>query len=166
MTSCVVLRWIGPRLWPMSAVIGSSPPQDIPVLNSLCSILQSTATRHLLILSYTLIIKVWITFPGWISLAFQGDIFVNDQTQSMCSIFFIYRAPSSYLAPPFFSHLKCFFCTPFCLSLPPSITFSFTFPLISLQEDYNRLLTKYAEAENTIDRLRLEAKVVKVEIRL
>ncbi|KAF5896244.1 AT-hook-containing transcription factor-like isoform X1, partial [Clarias magur] len=28
-----------------------------------------------------------------------------------------------------------------------------------LQEDYNRLLTKYAEAENTIDRLRLEAKV-------
>ncbi|XP_067107195.1 microtubule organization protein AKNA [Osmerus mordax] len=28
-----------------------------------------------------------------------------------------------------------------------------------LQEDYNRLLTKYAEAENTIDRMRLEAKV-------
>ncbi|XP_063334942.1 microtubule organization protein AKNA isoform X3 [Pelmatolapia mariae] len=28
-----------------------------------------------------------------------------------------------------------------------------------LQEDYDRLLTKYAEAENTIDRLRLEAKV-------
>ncbi|XP_026052257.1 AT-hook-containing transcription factor isoform X1 [Carassius auratus] len=28
-----------------------------------------------------------------------------------------------------------------------------------LQENYNRLLTKYAEAENTIDRLRLEAKV-------
>ncbi|KAJ8413832.1 hypothetical protein AAFF_G00064300 [Aldrovandia affinis] len=28
-----------------------------------------------------------------------------------------------------------------------------------LQEDYHRLLTKYAEAENTIDRLRLEAKV-------
>nr|XP_061836729.1 uncharacterized protein akna isoform X1 [Nerophis lumbriciformis]XP_061836730.1 uncharacterized protein akna isoform X1 [Nerophis lumbriciformis] len=28
-----------------------------------------------------------------------------------------------------------------------------------LQEDYNRLLTKYAEAGNTIDRLRLEAKV-------
>ncbi|KAL2099520.1 hypothetical protein ACEWY4_003914 [Coilia grayii] len=28
-----------------------------------------------------------------------------------------------------------------------------------LQEDYKRLLTKYAEAENTIDRLRLEAKV-------
>ncbi|KAI4902648.1 hypothetical protein NFI96_028708 [Prochilodus magdalenae] len=28
-----------------------------------------------------------------------------------------------------------------------------------LQDDYNRLLTKYAEAENTIDRLRLEAKV-------
>ncbi|KAA0719888.1 AT-hook-containing transcription factor [Triplophysa tibetana] len=28
-----------------------------------------------------------------------------------------------------------------------------------LQEDYNRLLTKYAEAENTIDRLRLKAKV-------
>ncbi|XP_028830006.1 AT-hook-containing transcription factor isoform X3 [Denticeps clupeoides] len=28
-----------------------------------------------------------------------------------------------------------------------------------LQEDYNKLLTKYAEAENTIDRLRLEAKV-------
>lgn len=27
------------------------------------------------------------------------------------------------------------------------------------KEDYNRLLTKYAEAENTIDRLRLEAKV-------
>ncbi|CAJ1070812.1 AT-hook-containing transcription factor isoform X1 [Xyrichtys novacula] len=33
-------------------------------------------------------------------------------------------------------------------------------PLIQqLQEDYNRLLIKYAEAENTIDRLRLEAKV-------
>ncbi|XP_026152809.1 microtubule organization protein AKNA isoform X2 [Mastacembelus armatus] len=31
--------------------------------------------------------------------------------------------------------------------------------LNQLQEDYNRLLTKYAEAENTIDRLRLEAKV-------
>ncbi|XP_031133408.1 microtubule organization protein AKNA isoform X3 [Sander lucioperca] len=30
--------------------------------------------------------------------------------------------------------------------------------LDQLQEDYNRLLTKYAEAENTIDRLRLEAK--------
>ncbi|KAM6986428.1 microtubule organization protein AKNA [Aplochiton taeniatus] len=28
-----------------------------------------------------------------------------------------------------------------------------------LQEDYNRLLTKYAEAENTIDRMRLKAKV-------
>ncbi|KAI7796098.1 microtubule organization protein AKNA isoform X2 [Triplophysa rosa] len=28
-----------------------------------------------------------------------------------------------------------------------------------LQEDYNRLLTKYAEAENTIDRLRLKAQV-------
>lgn len=27
------------------------------------------------------------------------------------------------------------------------------------KDDYNRLLTKYAEAENTIDRLRLEAKV-------
>ncbi|XP_013880278.1 AT-hook-containing transcription factor [Austrofundulus limnaeus] len=31
--------------------------------------------------------------------------------------------------------------------------------LQQLQDDYNRLLTKYAEAENTIDRLRLEAKV-------
>ncbi|XP_037607862.1 microtubule organization protein AKNA isoform X1 [Sebastes umbrosus] len=30
--------------------------------------------------------------------------------------------------------------------------------LEQLQDDYNRLLTKYAEAENTIDRLRLEAK--------
>ncbi|XP_040929005.1 microtubule organization protein AKNA isoform X3 [Betta splendens] len=34
-----------------------------------------------------------------------------------------------------------------------------TILLEQLQEDYNRLLTKYAEAENTIDRLRLEAKV-------
>lgn len=33
------------------------------------------------------------------------------------------------------------------------------FIFLFLQEDYNRLLTKYAEAENTIDRLRLEAKV-------
>ncbi|XP_075936056.1 microtubule organization protein AKNA [Anarhichas minor] len=31
--------------------------------------------------------------------------------------------------------------------------------LDQLEEDYNRLLTKYAEAENTIDRLRLAAKV-------
>nr|XP_054600684.1 microtubule organization protein AKNA isoform X2 [Nothobranchius furzeri] len=31
--------------------------------------------------------------------------------------------------------------------------------LQQLQEDYNNLLTKYAEAENTIDRLRLEARV-------
>ncbi|XP_072228677.1 uncharacterized protein akna [Leuresthes tenuis] len=31
--------------------------------------------------------------------------------------------------------------------------------LEQLQEDHNRLLTKYAEAENTIDRLRLEARV-------
>lgn len=46
----------------------------------------------------------------------------------------------------------------------PSLTF--LFPLLSLQEDYNRLLTKYAEAENTIDRLRLEAKVVNLEIRI
>ncbi|XP_029941441.1 microtubule organization protein AKNA [Salarias fasciatus] len=30
---------------------------------------------------------------------------------------------------------------------------------LRLQDDYNRLLTKYAAAENTIDRLRLEAKV-------
>lgn len=30
----------------------------------------------------------------------------------------------------------------------------------SLQEDYHKLLTKYAEAENTIDQLRLGAKVV------
>ncbi|XP_047425176.1 microtubule organization protein AKNA isoform X2 [Mugil cephalus] len=30
--------------------------------------------------------------------------------------------------------------------------------LVQFQEDYKRLLTKYAEAENTIDRLRLEAK--------
>lgn len=29
-----------------------------------------------------------------------------------------------------------------------------------LQEDYHRLLTKYAEAENTIDQLRLGAKVL------
>ncbi|XP_041825064.1 microtubule organization protein AKNA isoform X2 [Melanotaenia boesemani] len=36
--------------------------------------------------------------------------------------------------------------------------------LEQLQEDYNRLLTKYAEAENTIDRLRLEAKSQRAEI--
>ncbi|XP_044030881.1 microtubule organization protein AKNA isoform X2 [Siniperca chuatsi] len=36
--------------------------------------------------------------------------------------------------------------------------------LEQLQEDYNRLLTKYAEAENTIDRLRLEAKDRPIEI--
>ncbi|XP_045923197.1 microtubule organization protein AKNA isoform X3 [Micropterus dolomieu] len=36
--------------------------------------------------------------------------------------------------------------------------------LDQLQEDYNRLLTKYAEAENTIDRLRLEAKDRPIEI--
>ncbi|XP_032395438.1 microtubule organization protein AKNA isoform X2 [Etheostoma spectabile] len=35
--------------------------------------------------------------------------------------------------------------------------------LDQLQEDYNRLLTKYAEAENTIDRLRLEAKDRRIE---
>ncbi|XP_039636513.1 microtubule organization protein AKNA isoform X3 [Perca fluviatilis] len=35
--------------------------------------------------------------------------------------------------------------------------------LDQLQEDYNRLLTKYAEAENTIDRLRLEAKDRSIE---
>lgn len=29
-----------------------------------------------------------------------------------------------------------------------------------LQEDYHKLLTKYAEAENTIDQLRLGAKVL------
>nr|XP_040052848.1 microtubule organization protein AKNA isoform X2 [Gasterosteus aculeatus aculeatus] len=33
-----------------------------------------------------------------------------------------------------------------------------------LEEEYNRLLTKYAEAENTIDRLRLEAKDRPIEI--
>lgn len=31
--------------------------------------------------------------------------------------------------------------------------------VLSLQEDYHKLLTKYAEAENTIDQLRLGAKV-------
>lgn len=41
-----------------------------------------------------------------------------------------------------------------------SSSMSFIFSSLSFsQEDYNRLLTKYAEAENTIDRLRLEAKV-------
>lgn len=34
-----------------------------------------------------------------------------------------------------------------------------TVGLSSLQEDYHKLLTKYAEAENTIDQLRLGAKV-------
>lgn len=33
------------------------------------------------------------------------------------------------------------------------------FALPLLQEDYHKLLTKYAEAENTIDQLRLGAKV-------
>lgn len=32
--------------------------------------------------------------------------------------------------------------------------------IFSLQEDYHKLLTKYAEAENTIDQLRLGAKVL------
>lgn len=32
-------------------------------------------------------------------------------------------------------------------------------PPPALQEDYHKLLTKYAEAENTIDQLRLGAKV-------
>lgn len=32
--------------------------------------------------------------------------------------------------------------------------------IFSLQEDYHKLLTKYAEAENTIDQLRLGAKVM------
>ncbi len=49
------------------------------------------------------------------------------------------------------SHLLCFFIC--LLFFPLSLSLSFS------QEDYNRLLTKYAEAENTIDRLRLEAKV-------
>lgn len=31
---------------------------------------------------------------------------------------------------------------------------------LSAQEDYHKLLTKYAEAENTIDQLRLGAKVL------
>ncbi|XP_026196336.1 microtubule organization protein AKNA isoform X2 [Anabas testudineus] len=61
--------------------------------------------------------------------------------------------------------------TPSACNRPPTSAPSSTVPqdfrcrqqatmlLEQLQEDYNRLLTKYAEAENTIDRLRLEAKV-------
>lgn len=53
----------------------------------------------------------------------------------------------------------------------PLIFFTFTlvhFPLPPhfLQENYNTLLIKYAEAENTIDRMRLEAKVVHLEVGL
>lgn len=53
--------------------------------------------------------------------------------------------------------LSSFFFT-FCLP-----TFSFPSPYF-LQENYNTLLIKYAEAENTIDRMRLEAKVVHKEV--
>lgn len=35
---------------------------------------------------------------------------------------------------------------------------------LRLQDEHDRLLTKYAEAENTIDRLRLEAKVISADI--
>lgn len=49
----------------------------------------------------------------------------------------------------------------------PFLSFSyFFFPIFFLQENYNTLLIKYAEAENTIDRLRLEAKVIHLEIAL
>lgn len=50
----------------------------------------------------------------------------------------------------------------------PALPLAFSFPLrlLWLQENYYRLLTEYAEAKNTIDRLRLEAKVVNLEIRL
>lgn len=50
----------------------------------------------------------------------------------------------------------------FCTASPHFLLLYFLW----LQEDYDRLLTKYAEAENTIDRLRLEAKVVNLEIQL
>lgn len=54
---------------------------------------------------------------------------------------------------------------------PPSFfftfhTFSFPFPFYFLQENYNTLLIKYAEAENTIDRMRLEAKVINLKVGL
>lgn len=50
-------------------------------------------------------------------------------------------------------------------AIPPNVPQEFKTPqqatelVHQLQEDYHKLLTKYAEAENTIDRLRLEAKV-------
>ncbi|XP_040178905.1 microtubule organization protein AKNA isoform X2 [Rana temporaria] len=50
-------------------------------------------------------------------------------------------------------------------AIPPTVPQEFKTPqqatqlVHQLQEDYHKLLTKYAEAENTIDRLRLEAKV-------
>ncbi|XP_072287387.1 microtubule organization protein AKNA isoform X2 [Pyxicephalus adspersus] len=50
-------------------------------------------------------------------------------------------------------------------AIPPSVPKEFKTPqqatelVHQLQEDYHKLLTKYAEAENTIDRLRLGAKV-------
>ncbi|XP_018422421.1 PREDICTED: AT-hook-containing transcription factor [Nanorana parkeri] len=50
-------------------------------------------------------------------------------------------------------------------TIPPSVPQEFKTPqqatqlVHQLQEDYHKLLTKYAEAENTIDRLRLGAKV-------
>lgn len=60
------------------------------------------------------------------------------------------------------------FCTLFtlCPSSPFLFPLPLPLPLLSLQEHYNTLLTKYAEAENTIDRLRLEAKVINLEIQL
>ena len=70
------------------------------------------------------------------------------------------------LNPFFIPHLMLSFCTLFTLCPSSHFLFPLPLPLLSLQEHYNTLLTKYAEAENTIDRLRLEAKVVNLEIQL
>lgn len=72
------------------------------------------------------------------------------------------------LNPFFIPSLMLSFCTLFtlCPSSPLLFPLPLPLPLLSLQEHYNTLLTKYAEAENTIDRLRLEAKVINLEIQL
>lgn len=67
--------------------------------------------------------------------------------------------------PNLTSLLEYFYILHFSLTHLSSL-FHFFLPSYFLQENYNTLLIKYAEAENTIDRMRLEAKVVHKEVGL
>lgn len=93
--------------------------------------------------------RTWLDSSGT-SLRYSASV---NQSISSFTLWVSSHTPTPPL-PPHFSSLSA--STLFHFPLPPSF----------LQENYNTLLIKYAEAENTIDRMRLEAKVVHLQVAL